>query len=148
MLIRHAAALQSGLALCLLLTFSGCTTKRGEAVVLEKEHIDVAEPRPSVTPEKSNESAKKEEPEYREMTDEEVAASDRRMKEVRGTSKDPRATTVEQWRLEVQMTSNGRRLTVQTDRAHYEKLKPGDRIKVRYREGNYTGTAWSADIDD
>jgi hypothetical protein len=148
MLIRPATALQFVLALLLVLTFSGCTTKRGEAVVLEKEHIDAAEPRPSVTPEKSNDPAKKEEPEVREMTDEEMAASDALMRKVRGTSKDPRAISEEQWRLEVQMVSNGRRLTIRTDRAHYDKLKPGDHIKVRYSEGNYTGTAWFADIDD
>jgi hypothetical protein len=148
MLIRPAAALQFALALFFALTLAGCTTKRGEAVVLAKEHIDAAEPQASVTPEKSNDPAKKEEPQVREMTEEEVAASDALMKKVRGTSKDPRASSEEQWRIEAQMISNGRRLTIQTDRAHYEKLKPGDRIKVRYSEGNYTGTAWSADIDD
>ncbi len=148
MRIRPVPALQFALAILLVVTLSGCTTKRGEAVILEKEHIDAAELQPSVTPDKSNNSAKKEEPEVRELTDEEAAASDRRMREVRGTAKDPRAISEEQWRLEVQIVSNGRRLTIQTDRAHYEKLKPGDRIKVRYSEGNYTGTAWSADIDE
>jgi hypothetical protein len=146
MLIRPAAAAQSAFAILLVLAFSGCTTKRGEAVVLEKEHIDAAEPQPSVTPFKD--PTKKEEPEVREMSEEEVAASDALMKKVRGTSKDPRAINEEQWRIEAQMVSNGRRLTIQTDRAHYEKIKVGDRIKVRYSEGNYTGTAWSADIDE
>jgi hypothetical protein len=148
MLIRPATALQFALAVSFAFAFSSCTTKRGEAVVLEKEHIDAAEPQPSVTPDKSSDSAKKEEPEVREMTDEEMAASDALMKKVRGTSKDPRAIKEEQWRLEVRMISSGRRLTIQTDRVHYENLKQGDRIKVRYTEGNYTGTAWSADIDD
>jgi hypothetical protein len=140
MLIRPAAAAQSAFLILLVLAFSGCTTKRGEAVVLEKEHIDAAAPKPSIPPEKSKDPTKKEEPEVREMTEEEVAASDALMKKVRGTSKDPR--------IEAQMVSNGRRLTIQTDRAHYEKIKVGDRIKVRFSEGNYTGTAWSADIDE
>jgi hypothetical protein len=148
MLIRPAAAAQSAFLILLVLAFSGCTTKRGEAVVLEKEHIDAAAPKPSIPPEKSKDPTKKEEPEVREMTEEEVAASDALMKKVRGTSKDPRAINEEQWRIEAQMVSNGRRLTIQTDRAHYEKIKVGDRIKVRFSEGNYTGTAWSADIDE
>ena len=40
-----------------------------------------------------------------------------------------------------------RRIKVQTDRARWEKAKVGDRIKVSYRKGKYTGTVWSAEIE-
>ena len=67
-------------------------------------------------------------------------------REVRGTSRDPRAGTEEQWRVKVQLVADGRRFNVQADKAKWEKLKPGDRIKVKYSEGKYTGTVWGAEI--
>jgi hypothetical protein len=45
------------------------------------------------------------------------------------------------------MIADLRRLDVQTDRPRWEKVKIGDRIKVTYRQGKYTGTVWDADID-
>ena len=135
-----------------------CTKKGGEAVVLEKEHIDAREPYPSVTPSPTvaneaglTESSPTETPQYieRELAADEIVVDTFVMKkDVRGTKKDPRATTDEQWRVSVQLVSGGRQFVVQTDRAHYEKLKPGDRIKVRYKEGNYTGTVWGSEIVD
>ena len=41
-----------------------------------------------------------------------------------------------------------RRFNIPTDRAHYDKVKIGDRINVKYREGKYTGTVWGAKIED
>ena len=38
-------------------------------------------------------------------------------------------------------------INVQTDKLHWDKVKVGDRIKVSYRQGKYTGTVWAAEID-
>jgi hypothetical protein len=70
-------------------------------------------------------------------------------KDVRGTSKDPRAYPgLEQWRINVRMVEGGRGFTVGAKKAQFERLKIGDRVKVRYREGKYTGAVWSAEIVD
>ena len=131
---------------------AGCAKKRGEAIVVEKEHIDVAEttptPAPGTTPE-STASSSTDEPVTREMAPDEIDVDGYVMKkEVRGTSKDPRAGSDEKWLVKVRLIDGGRWINVHTDRVHYEKVKPGDRIKVRYKEGNYTGTVWSAEIED
>ena len=39
-----------------------------------------------------------------------------------------------------------RRIDVQADQEQWKKLKIGDRVKVSYRQGKYTGTVWSAQI--
>ena len=67
-------------------------------------------------------------------------------KDVRGTGKDPRALTDEQWLVRVELISGGRKIDVHADRGQYEKVKPGDRVQITYREGKYTGTIWSAEI--
>ena len=140
---------------------TGCWKKSGLAVVLEKEHIAAAEPTPTPAPgaEQSaspNESTPKpgkspsEEVEYttRELADDEVEVGNYVMKkDVRGTSRDPRARSDEQWIVRVQMVDNLTRINIQTDQAHYDKLKLGDRIKVSYRQGKYTGTVWAAEIE-
>lgn len=149
--MRHAA-----LALLLILAGSACTKESGDAVVLEKEHIDAREPSATVTPTPIDSNAAASEapsaaPEYieRELAADEVTVNGFVMKKaVRGTSQDPRAATEEQWRVDVRMSEDGRRLTVHTNGARYEKLKPGDRVRVRYRKGKYTGTVWSAEIVD
>ena len=145
------------LAVLILLSIAACSKKSGEALVLEKEHIDAREPYPSVTPSPtasndagSTESRPAETPQYieRELAADEIVVDTFVMKkDVRGTKKDPRASTDEQWRVTVQMDS-GRKFVVHTDRARYDKIKAGDRVKVRYKEGNYTGTVWSAEIVD
>lgn len=137
------------LALVLLLaaSFAACSKKSGEAIVVNKEHID-ARPPNTFSP-SPNETPAKEESTIREMAADEIEADGFVMKkEVRGTSKDPRASTDEQWCVSVEMVNSSRRFVVRTDRAHYEKLKKGDRVKVRYKEGNYTGTIWDADFVD
>lgn len=68
-------------------------------------------------------------------------------KDVRGTSRDPRAMSDEQWIVKVQMIDDLRQFNVQTDQPHWNKVKVGDRIKVSYRQGKYTGTVWGAEID-
>ena len=69
-------------------------------------------------------------------------------KDVRGTSKDPRATKEEKWRITVQIEDIGLRKLIQSDPVHYDKLKVGDKIKVAYCKGKYTGTVWAAKIED
>jgi hypothetical protein len=53
----------------------------------------------------------------------------------------------EQWIVTVQMIDDLRQFNVQTDKLHWDKVKVGDRIKVSYRQGKYTGTVWAAEID-
>jgi hypothetical protein len=69
-------------------------------------------------------------------------------KKVRGTSKDPRASSLEQWLVKVEMIQDRRRFTIAADRARFLKYKVGDRVRVRYKEGNYTGTVWGSQIED
>ena len=138
------------------LAFSGCSKKRSQAIVTDKEHIDVAESKPSPTATPSIDDVKDRPAEtpqvegtLREMAPDEIAVGGIVMKkEVRGTSKDPRAKDEEQWRIEVQIVDNGQSQTIHTDRAHYDKLKVGDRIKIAYYQGKYTGTVWAAEIED
>jgi hypothetical protein len=154
MLIRRCLiSLHLFMALLLGLGFSGCDKKRSEATVIAKEHIDAAEIKPSPTPKASGDETKDaapdNEPVYREMAPDEIDVDGIVMKkEVRGTSKDPRATTDEQWRIRVEIAAARQSQVIRTDRAHYDKLKIGDRIKVRYRQGQYTGKVWFADIED
>ena len=53
----------------------------------------------------------------------------------------------EQGNVKVQMIESLRQCNVQTDKLRWDKVKVGDRIKVLYRQGRYTGTAWAAEID-
>ena len=67
-------------------------------------------------------------------------------KDARGTSRDPRAQREEQWLVDVELTDGGRRFKVWSDKAQFERLKPGDRVQVTYRVGKYTRTVWHAKI--
>ena len=60
-------------------------------------------------------------------------------KDVRGTSKDPRATKEEQWRITVQIEDIGLRKMIQSDHGHYDKLKVADKIKVGITRVNTRG---------
>lgn len=133
----------------------GCAKKSGYATVLEKEHIDAAPPLPTPspgapTPTPAPESSPVvEETVAPDLAPDEIVVDTHVMKKVdRGTSKDPRAMRDEQWLIKVQMVENSRRITIHSDREHFDKTKVGDRIKVTYRQGKYTGTVWSAEIDD
>jgi hypothetical protein len=149
LLLCCAMLLRSGLVplgLAIVFFLAGCAKKRGEALVVAKEHIDVAEIKPSPSP---SASPVNEEPVIREMMPDEIDVDGVVMKkDVRGTSKDPRAGSEEKWLLKVEMVAVGRSFNIYTDRAHYEKVKVGDRIKVRYSEGKYTGTVWGSEIED
>ena len=129
----------------LLIAFTGCEKKSGEAVVLAKEHIDAALPT-AETP--TTESTPSPDEQLRPMADDEIAVDGYVMKpEARGTSRDPRALTHEQWIVKVRMLDNGRTFQVPADQAKWEKLRENDRVKVRYRTGKYTGTVWAAEIE-
>ena len=129
----------------LLIPLTGCDKKSGEAVVLAKEHIDAALP---TTKTPTTESTPGPEEKLRPMADDEIAVDGYVMKpDARGTSRDPRALTHEQWIVKVRMLDNGRTFQVPADQAKWEKLRENDRVKVRYRAGKYTGTVWAAEIE-
>ena len=129
----------------LLIGFTGCEKKSGEAVVLAKEHIDAALP----TAETPNaQSAPSPDEQLRPMRDDETAVDGYVMKpEVRGTSRDPRALSHEQWIVKVRMLDNGRTFQVPAAQTKWEKLRENDRVKVRYRTGKYTGAVWAVEIE-
>ena len=133
------------IAICLIIGLSGCEKKRGQAVVLAKEHIDAALPTAETPHAQSAPSADEH---LRPMPDDEIAVDGYVMKpEVRGTSRDPRALKHEQWIVKVRMVDNGRTFQVPADQAKWEKLRENDRVKVKYRTGKYTGTVWAAEIE-
>jgi hypothetical protein len=150
--------LQFGFVCFVTLDLTGCLKKGGEAIVLEKEHIDVAEPLSSVTPEPSasaTDEPTRNLPPNREYAERELAADETLVddvyvmkKDVRGTKKNPRASKEEQWRVKVRMVDGGRVLYIRADRSQYDKVKAGDRVKVRYSQGKYTGTVWNAEMVD
>ena len=85
----------------------------------------------------------------RPIGDDEITVDGYVMKpDVRGTSRDPRALKDEQWLVKVRMINDGRTFNVQADQGQFDKLKEGDRVKVRYRLGKYTKTIWDAEIDE
>jgi hypothetical protein len=134
------------LMLFLALSLAGCAKKHGVAIVVEKEHIDAAEIKPSPSP---GVSPANEESVIREMTPDEIVVDGLVMKkDVRGTSKDPRAMHDEEWLVKVEMVEVSRAFNIHTDKAHYDRVRVGDRIKVSYSEGKYTGTVWGSEIED
>jgi hypothetical protein len=129
----------------LIILLTSCDKKSGEAVVLAKEHIDAALP---TTETQATESTPSPDEQLRPMAEDEIAVDGYVMKsEARGTSRDPRALTHEQWIVKVRMLDNGRTFQVPADQAKWEKLREDDRVKVRYRTGKYTGTVWAAEIE-
>ena len=105
---------------------AGCVKKGGEAIVLRKEH------RPPV------ELLEGEDDGEAEGETPSGAASP-------AESRSPQ-TTDEEWIVSVEMVADQRRLNIPVEKARWEKIKEGDRVKVTYREGKYTGTAWTAEI--
>jgi hypothetical protein len=147
-----------GLGVIATLSLTGCWKKSGDAIVLDKEHIAAREVTPTPAADSSAyPSPSKPSPiqmtsgevqEPRELAPDEIVVDTYIMKkDVRGTSRDPRALTNEQWIVTVEMVSDLRRIGVHTDKAHWDKLKIGDRTHVTYKQGKYTGTVWDADID-
>jgi hypothetical protein len=69
-------------------------------------------------------------------------------REVRGTSRDPRAMKDEQWIVKLRLVGDARELSVFANQTQFEKLREGDRVRVRYWVGKYTGTVWATKILD
>ena len=67
--------------------------------------------------------------------------------DVRGTSKDPRALDHEQWIVNVEMVWDRRRIEVRVEEPRWNALQIGDRVKVTYKVGKYTGTVWESRIE-
>ena len=57
-----------------------------------------------------------------------------------------RAIDREQWIVQVRMVSDRRLVNVQVDEPQWQRVKEGDRVRVTYRLGKYTGTVWGADM--
>ena len=133
------------IAIFVMIGVASCDRKSGEAVVIAKEHIDAAlltEGTPNAKSEPNSNA------QIRAMVDDEITVDGYVMKTaVRGTSRDPRALSHEQWIVKVRMLDNGRTVQVRADQAQWEKLRENDRVKVRYRRGKYTGTVWAAEIE-
>jgi hypothetical protein len=147
--------------------FAGCSKRSEEAIVVAKEYIAAGEERQTPTLGESPGPAETiaasasptprpdgaveyEEVELKPLADDEVNVDGYVMKkDVQGTSKDPRAFPgLEQWRVSVRTVEGGRNFTVRAKRVQYDRLKVGDRVKVRYSEGDFSGTVWSAQIVD
>jgi hypothetical protein len=128
---------------------AGCDKKSGEAVVIEKEHIAAKEIRDtpaSETPSPAPEGT----PHYEErpLKPGEIMVGPYAMPaKDRGTSRDPRASSDEQWIVTVRVIKDGRQFDVQADQSRWEKLREGDRVNVTYRVGKYTGTVWASKIE-
>ena len=143
--------LRFALGLLAIFCLAGCEKQSGEAVVLAKEHIAAAPPisetSPAGSPASPNEISTTSE-QLRPIGDDEITVDGYVMKpEVRGTSHDPRALKDEQWRVKVRMIYDGRTFNVQADQRQFDKLKEGDRVRVRYQVGKYTKTVWGAEIE-
>jgi hypothetical protein len=144
--------------------FAGCSKRTEEAIVTAKEYIAAGEERETATPSsgetsaasvtpnpRSNKSVRTEElEEPKPLAEDEIVVDGYVMKkDVLGTSKDPRAYPgLEQWRVSVRLVEGGRSITVRAKQAQYNRLKVGDRVKVRYSEGDFSGAVWSAAIVD
>jgi hypothetical protein len=124
---------------------AGCEKQSGEAIVLTKEHIAAAPPASeTATPNASTTT----EEQLRPIGDDEITVDGYVMKpDVRGTSHDPRALKDEQWLVKVRVMHDGRTFNVQAEQAQFDRLKEGDRVRVRYRIGKYTKTVWAAEIE-
>ncbi len=133
------------IALFFIATVVGCERKSGGAVVIGKEHIAAA---PATTERPNTQSAASPNEELRTIADDEITVDGYVMKrEARGTSRDPRALKAEQWLVKVRVISDARTFNVQAEQARFNKLNEGDRVKLKYRVGKYTGTVWAAEIE-
>lgn len=132
---HHPLLFVAGLAV--ILSFAGCEKKSGEAVVLGKEFV------PALKIVETPKDGQAEQP----AADKPTAAKDDKAIGQEQELPNPRAAQRDQWIVDVRMISDGRQIGVRVDRPQWEKLKAGDRVKVTYRQGKYTGTVWDAEID-
>jgi hypothetical protein len=163
MLLKPASLTAS---LLIIAGLAGCSKRSGEAIVVAKEYIAAGEERETPTPGQAPNPVETSaavsptpgadnvveyvETEAKPLAEDEVVVDGYVMKkDVQGTSKDPRAYPgLEQWRISVELVGGSRSFTLRAKQAQYQRLKIGDRVKVRYSEGNYTGTVWNSEIVD
>jgi len=143
--------LRFALGLLAIFCLAGCEKHSGDAIVLTKELIAAAPPisetSPASSPASPNEISTSA-GEMRPIGDDEITVDGYVMKpEVRGTSRDPRALKDEQWRVKVRIVDDGRTFNIQAEQGQFDKLKEGDRVRVRYQVGKYTKTVWGAEIE-
>ena len=147
---RSRRMLKSFIWISSIFCLVGCEKRSGEAIVLTKEHIAAAQPA-------TNSQTAAAKPDIESAADDqgqpnrndEIAVESYVMKpEVRGTSLDPRALKEEQWLVKVRLLDGGRTFNVQTDQARFERLREGDKIRVKYRVGKYTNTVWASEIEE
>jgi hypothetical protein len=136
--VRKSRALAI-ISVTVALLCGGCDRHSGEAIVRGKEHIPVAEVVPSPAT-SGTASADQPTPGATIVTEDSGSA-------VRGSNKDPRAVDHEQWIVSVEMVKDLRRIEVRVDQPRWEALKIGDRVKVTYKIGRYTGTVWDSAIE-
>ena len=122
----------------LLFALAGCWKKSGDAIVIAKDYLPAApvSVSPNESPIESTAPSPSPAAEGEEVSD-----------DANSPAGDPRATDHEQWIARVQMVRDLRVIDVRMEQAPWEKLKIGDRVHVKYREGKYTGTVWSSEID-
>jgi hypothetical protein len=136
------------LGLLVIVSLTGCERRNGEAIVLTKEYIAAAPPTAEKPSAEHASSPTSGEEQTRAIADDEITVDGYVMKsQVRGTSRDPRALKDEQWLVKVRMIDDGRTFYVQAEKGQFDKLKEGDRVRVRYRIGKYARTVWDAEIE-
>jgi hypothetical protein len=127
--------------LAVILSFAGCEKKSGEAVILGKEFVPAL--KIAEAPKEQTAVTQKERfPSLGKTTgeDDKAITQDQEIP-------NPRAAQHDQWIVDVQMISDRRQIGVRVEPPQFQKLKVGDRVKVTYRQGKYTGTVWDAEID-
>ncbi len=102
-----------------LLALTGCRKKSGDAIVIGKEYFPAAQI--EVTPNEAESPAP--------------------------TVSPTPVTIAERWIAHVEMVYDLRKMDVDIPKARWEGLKEGDRVQVTYREGKYTSTVWSAELE-
>ena len=118
----------------MILCLVACQKQSGVGVVVSKEYIAAAaSPAESATP-------------NGDTADEITVDSYAMPREARGTGHDPRAFKHEQWLIKVRLIDNGRMFNVPADQSQFDQIKEGDRVRVNYRVGKYTGVVWGAEI--
>ncbi|HEX8280103.1 MAG TPA: hypothetical protein VF551_01895 [Chthoniobacterales bacterium] len=122
---------------------SGCAKKSGEAIVIGKDYVPAIE-REEATPSASSPAA--EDATSSASPIDESAETIVDTTDFIGPPIDSRATHREQWIVAVEMIEGGRKIDVRVDPGQFDALKEGDRVRVEYREGKYTGTVWSSSI--
>ena len=52
----------------------------------------------------------------------------------------------DRWIVQVEMISDLRKVNVEVEPTRWDAVKVGDRLKVSYSQGKYTGTIWGSEL--